>query len=246
MSRFSAIAHRKHIFCSPISEATFEMLLKQLSLTTHDRIVDFGCGSAEMLIRVVERFGCHGVGVEQSPDMIALARERIRARGLGQRISIHEAAAQAFAAPEHSYALVLCCGARPFADSVLGNLKELTRWARPGSAILIGEGYWKQEPDPAYLESLGARRDEMGSHADMIRMGEAIQLSLRWSHESTPEEWDAYEGLYAQSMLDWLRDHPEDPDAAAFRDRITTWQRLYLQYGRDTLGFGLYLLGAAQ
>lgn len=45
-----------------------------------------------------------------------------------------------------------------------------------------------------------------------------------------------------EDYLAFLEQHPEDPDADAFRDRITAWREAYLQWGRGTLGFGLFLM----
>lgn len=50
-----------------------------------------------------------------------------------------------------------------------------------------------------------------------------------------------YEGLYCLSMESFVRDHPQDPDAAPFRERIRAWRDAYRRWGRDTLGFGYYL-----
>ena len=38
-----------------------------------------------------------------------------------------------------------------------------------------------------------------------------------------------------------VRANPHDPDAQAMLERIRPWREAYLRWGRDTLGFGLYL-----
>ncbi len=37
------------------------------------------------------------------------------------------------------------------------------------------------------------------------------------------------------------QEHPDDPDAPAMLDRIRRWRDGYLRWGRDTMGFALYL-----
>ena len=76
-NRFSAIAHRTHTFCSPISDATFERLLGQLELKRDAKVADFGCGNAHMLMRVCMKFRCAGFGFERNTHFVKSAREAI-------------------------------------------------------------------------------------------------------------------------------------------------------------------------
>ena len=39
----------------------------------------------------------------------------------------------------------------------------------------------------------------------------------------------------------YARNNPDDPDCPAMVTRIRRWRDAYLRWGRDTLGFGLYL-----
>ncbi|HEX4205805.1 MAG TPA: hypothetical protein VHZ51_16720 [Ktedonobacteraceae bacterium] len=39
----------------------------------------------------------------------------------------------------------------------------------------------------------------------------------------------------------YAREMPEDPAVPGLLERIRSWRDLYLRWGRDTLGFGLYL-----
>jgi hypothetical protein len=55
------------------------------------------------------------------------------------------------------------------------------------------------------------------------------------------ETWDEYEGLYRLTMLQFLDRNPDDEDCAAFRAHSDRWYDGYLRWGRDTMGFALYL-----
>ena len=46
--KFSAIAHRDHDYCNPISAAKIERLLDLLPLDETSRVLDLGCGRAEL------------------------------------------------------------------------------------------------------------------------------------------------------------------------------------------------------
>ncbi|HET8831838.1 MAG TPA: class I SAM-dependent methyltransferase, partial [Casimicrobiaceae bacterium] len=55
--KFSAIAHRDHDYCNPISAAKIERLLDLLPLDASSRVLDLGCGRAELALRIIERYG---------------------------------------------------------------------------------------------------------------------------------------------------------------------------------------------
>ena len=55
--KFSAIAHRDHDYCNPMSSGKIERLLDLLPLDDSSRVLDLGCGRAELALRIIERFG---------------------------------------------------------------------------------------------------------------------------------------------------------------------------------------------
>ena len=74
--KFSAIAHRDHDYCNPIAAAKVERLLDLLPLDETSRVLDLGCGRAELALRIIERFGATVVAVDRSSLMLDQARER--------------------------------------------------------------------------------------------------------------------------------------------------------------------------
>ena len=79
--KFSAIAHRDHDYCNPISAAKIERLLDLLPLDESSRVLDLGCGRAELALRIIERFGSHG---GRDRQLVADARRGARARASGR------------------------------------------------------------------------------------------------------------------------------------------------------------------
>jgi demethylmenaquinone methyltransferase/2-methoxy-6-polyprenyl-1,4-benzoquinol methylase len=64
-------------------------------------VFDVGCGTGAMLPELARRVGPggHVVGIEQSPEMIALARKRVASEGIGAVVTLLESSAE-HAAPE--------------------------------------------------------------------------------------------------------------------------------------------------
>jgi len=69
-------------------ERKLDLICRKLRLAPDERLLDIGCGWGSLLIHAAERYGVRGVGVTLSPSQAALARERIAAAGLADRIEI--------------------------------------------------------------------------------------------------------------------------------------------------------------
>jgi ubiquinone/menaquinone biosynthesis C-methylase UbiE len=239
--KFSSIAHRDHLFHSPLSAAKVERILDLLELPPGARVVDVGCGPAEMLIRVVERFGARGVGVDRSPSAIAEARARAARRVPDADVTLHEAAIADAPLEPGEWDLAICIGSTHLYGDYRGALGALRALVRPGGALLVGDLFWRREPDPAFLAVLGAGREHHGTHADNVAAGLEEGLVPLYAAVCSEDDWDHYEGLYARAVETYALAHPDDPDTPAMVARIRTWRDAYLRWGRDTLGFALYL-----
>ncbi len=65
-----------------------EHICRKLRLAPGERVLDIGCGWGGLLRQAAQRYGITGVGITNSPAQYELARERIAADGLADRIDI--------------------------------------------------------------------------------------------------------------------------------------------------------------
>ncbi|MCP3056766.1 SAM-dependent methyltransferase [Aurantimonas marianensis] len=65
-----------------------EMICRKLRLKPGERLLDIGCGWGALLIHAAENYGITGHGVTLSQAQYDLARERVAAKGLGDRVTI--------------------------------------------------------------------------------------------------------------------------------------------------------------
>lgn len=239
--RFTTIAHASHERLSPISAGRADRLLDALGADAASRAIDVGCGKGGFLVRLVERSGCAGVGIDTNPAFLAAARGLASQRVPDAAIEWIEGDATSYPAAPASFDAAICLGATHALGGFVPALQALQRWVKPGGRLLVGEGYWKREPEPEYLEFLGAKRDEFLVHDGNRMQGEALGMRSVAAEESSLEEWDAYENLYADAVERFAALHLDDPDTPAMLDRIRGWRTAYRTWGRETLGFGVYL-----
>ena len=239
--RFSAIAHGELAILNPIGSASLDRMLDLLGLRQGDTVIDFGCGKAEMLLRLIERSNVRAVGVDLNPRFIAAAREAAARRAPGAALTLVEGDATQYAEARGAFDAALAVGATHVFGGLGASLAALGAWVRRGGRILVGEGYWKREPHPDYLAVLGATPDELTDHAGNVAAGTAAGLELLTAVETALDDWDRYEDTYAANVEIFAAENPDDPDRDAMLKRIRRWRDGYLQWGRDTLGFALYL-----
>lgn len=252
--RFSTIAHADHLFMSPLAEEKVERVLAAMRPGAGHRVVDIGCGSGEMLIRLIEMsargastgdLAADGLGIDRNEAVIEIARRRARERSSRVAETCIEwrvGDASPLAHAGQSFDAAMCIGASGALGGFRSALGALRRIVRHGGCIVIGEGFWRKPPHPEYLAALGASVDDMLSHGGNVEAAVASGWTPIYAVVSSDDEWDHYEGLYIGAMERWLAANSADPDHAVFADRIRGWRTAYLRWGRATLGFGVYVL----
>ncbi len=245
--KFFDVTHRDHVICNPMSLARIDELISLLDLPSRPRVLDVASGKGEFLLRLAERYGgpagagFSGVAIDISPYVVAELRRGAGARAPGASIEILEQDASAYQPAAASFDLGCCIGASWIYGGHAGTLSALAAAVRPGGQVLVGEPFWRRDPDEGYLTEAGLRRDEFGTHAENVATGERAGLVPLLALVSSGEEWDRYETLQWRATARWVASHPEDPDIPELVERVAQARHAYLTWGRDTLGWALYL-----
>lgn len=132
-------------------------------------------------------------------------------------------------------------GASWIFDGHKRTLAALKAMTKPGGLIIVGEPYWRQEPHPDYLKMADYERDLFGSHYENVLTGQELGLTLLHTLVSNHDEWDEYEGRQWIVAENYALAHPNDPDVPELLKRIRASKEEYLRWGRDTLGWALYV-----
>ena len=240
-ARASAIAHGDMPFHNPISERSLEAVLDLLALGRGDRVLDVGCGRGELLVRIAERTGAGGLGIDASDEQIAAAREQARARAPEAELTFEAADAGALEAPDGGVTLAACLGSTHALGGLDGTLSRLTPLVAPGGHLLIGEGYWAQPPQADYLDALGATADELTDQATLLRAGDPHGLHLGYVATAGEQEWAHYEWANIFNADRYAQEHPAEAGVEELHARVEAARRRRLLAASrgETLGFAL-------
>jgi SAM-dependent methyltransferase len=241
--RYSFLAHHSMAFANPLSFAAIDQCIDLLPVGRASSALDIGCGKAEWLIRLAEQKQVSGIGVDNSALVHGCATVRAKERNVSDRIWLHCQDAESFVTAQKlgSFDVVSCLGSSHALGSAGPTLDCMVRLCKPGGHVVLGEAFWAQKPDAGYLEALGGTDKDLGSHRDNVTLGTGRSLIARGAWVASAADWDAYEWAYARNIEDYCTEHPDDADRDAMLERSRTWRTTYLTWGRETLGFGLYL-----
>lgn len=239
--KFYDITHRDHLVCNPLSTDKLDELAGLLDLRPGQRVLDIACGKAELLVRLVERFGVAGVGVDLSPYCVRDAQAKAAARVPGADLVFLEMDGADYAGEPESFDRAMCLGASWTFGGHRGTLRALARFVRPGGLVLTGEPYWILEPAAEYLEAADLRAGEFTTHAGNVAIGLEEGLTPLYALVSSHDDWDRYEGLQWRAAENYAVAHPDDPDVPDLLARQRRARDAYLRWGRETLGWAVYL-----
>jgi SAM-dependent methyltransferase len=238
----SDIAHRGRAICNPIGSQTLDLVVERLAIAPGSPALDVGCGKGELLVRLGLRYEAGGLGVDVSQERIDGARERARVSGVGQLVRFECADARAISPPARPLALAACVGSTHALGGLVPTLSTLASWTAPGGWLLIGEGFWAQDPPQEYLDAIGATAGELGLdgwvEAEAARLGfEAVE---RWI--STRGEWDEYEDTLLANVAAYSRQRPDDGRAQEMFAQQRSFHEAQARWGRKTMGFAVHAL----
>jgi SAM-dependent methyltransferase len=240
-ARFFSVIGRYKTIDNPISLAKVDYVIEALQLSPGSRVLDVACGKAEMLCRIAARYGAVCVGVERSPYFCAEARENVLSRGLAHLVTLEEMGGEDFTAPEATFDAAMCIGAEWVFGGWTNTLAQLQQWAKPGATVVAGTPYWAAPAPAPYLEAFGFSSDTFSTHAGNVAVGESLGLKLLFAVASNHDDWDNYMNLSWRAAYDFIRDQPADPDCAEIEERTVSDKNSYLRYGRDCLGWAIYV-----
>jgi demethylmenaquinone methyltransferase/2-methoxy-6-polyprenyl-1,4-benzoquinol methylase len=110
-------------------------LVSRVEVGVDDRVLDVATGTAAVAIELVRRHGCSVVGLDQSPEMLAEGRARVRQAGLADRIELVDGRAEHLPFDDAAFDALTFTYLLRYVDDPAATLRELARVVRPGGTI---------------------------------------------------------------------------------------------------------------
>jgi SAM-dependent methyltransferase len=245
--RFHEIAETNHHILNPFTSDQLDLLGEICRPGAGTRQLDLCCGKGEMLCRWAARYGMMGVGVDISSVFLEAAGRRARELEVGERVLLVQGDAADYPEAHHEFDIVSCIGATWIGGGLVGTLQLMKPALKDaGGLLLVGEPYWIDEPpDAAYDALVEGDRALFASLAGTLDRFEEAGLELVEMVLASLHGWDRYEAMQWMAVDDFLRAHPDDPDAPELRQWIRRSRRAYLTYGRRYMGWGVFVLRVA-
>jgi SAM-dependent methyltransferase len=235
--RYFIVAERDHELQNPISEDKLRLLGERLRLGPRARVLDIASGRGGPAVLLACEFGCTIEGIEIAPAFHAVAVERAAAAGLGERVSFRLGDASEAELGE-GWDVAMCLGASFVWGSLAGTLDALEPVVRPGGHVVVGEPFWRKLPLPDDYDERDGPFTTLEGTVEIMETGSLRVVAVITSSE---DDFDRYETLHWRAVEEWLAENGDDPDAGDIRSRHERYKRTYTRYGRDFLGWALFV-----
>lgn len=236
--RYYVIAERDHELQNPTSREKLLLLGNRLDLGPGTRVLDIASGRGGPAVLLAKDFGCTVHGIELAPEFHAVAVERAAREGVADEVTFELANASDVSLGQDEYDVAMCLGASFVWGSLAGTLDALEPAVHAGGYVVVGEPYWRKQPLPADYEDRDGPFTSLDGTVTILESADLVSISVIASSE---DDWDRYETLHWRAVERWLADHQEDQDASEIRARHEREKRNYLRFGRDHLGWAIFV-----
>lgn len=243
LPRSFTIRERSHRICNPFTSEKLALLGQAISPSPGTRILDLACGKGEMLCTWARDHGVAGTGVDISTVFLDAARRRAAELGVADRVGfVHGDASDHVA--DNPVDIAACVGASWIGSGVAGTVELLRRSLTPGGMMLVGEPYWRREPqDQTVVEGCHmARRDDLLSLPELLEQFGDLRCDVVEMVLADQDSWDRYVSAQWLNIRRWLDANPEDELADDMRAELAAAPVQHARYQREYLGWGVFVL----
>ncbi len=214
---------------------------KRLKLTDNDEIIEFGCGSGEILYLYSKNFNVKGIGIDiYEPSVIKAKKKLTRSGNSSGRIEVVHTDASKYAFNKHAYDFAFCIGSTYiWKGSFLKSLEVMKSAVKKTGKIIIGDLYWKKQDIPSCY------KDRM---PNKISLEEIYNVTRQYGYDFEYVEWGVLEerDRYTAEIWDgfevWLKKNKSHPEKGKVIEFYRECQKDYLTFQREMLDWAIFVL----
>ncbi len=136
------MGHTKHLG----GVAATRKLAELCHLNSSNTLLNVGSGAGISAAYVAENFGCHVVGVDLLPGMVASAKRWASERGLSGQMKFRLGDAQNLPFDDDQFDALICESVNIFIPDKPKAISEYLRVVKPGGYIGLNEAIWAKDP----------------------------------------------------------------------------------------------------
>ena len=216
--------------------AKLELIARKLELEPGQRLLDVGCGWGSFAIHAAREHGVSVTGITLSPAQAELARERVAAAGLRDRVEIRIADYRELADEPFDAIASVGMAEHVGVEQIDVYARTLYRMVKPGGVVLNHAiSLMRPEEDPA-ADKFTMRYVFPDGHPLLLSR---TQLAFERARFYT-EHVEGFMQDYADTLRCWhdsLDEHLDEAERLAGIERLRVW-RLYLRAARHGFDVG--------
>jgi SAM-dependent methyltransferase len=232
------ISERYMDLINPTSTSKILEVGRALDLSKDSRVIDFGCGFGEALALWARNFGISGIGIDVREYACERAIQKMEQQGLSDRIQIICSNGAEYHFQERSFDVGACIGASFIWGGFGPAIVRMKGALKPRGKLVVGESYWLKEPVPREFAETQSSYHEH----EILGLIRENGFDLEYLVRASRDDWDRYEAGNWQGLLRWLDENPEHPQRLEVIQHLRESQDEYLRYGREFLGWAMYIL----
>lgn len=242
MQRKSAIGHTGLPFNCPHTEDLANEIIGLMELNSQSRVLDLGCGKAELLTRIVEKFGCTGMGYDTNPNILNLSRDPAR----GVVSLVVKDMTEFIDDNADTFDAILCIGSirEGQQEATINKFSSFLRKeevASQTSYLLLGELVWVNSPSVSFLDYLQMKESDYCTLDQLTSICQASGLEVIFSHSQSLE---TYESKILENIESWASqpENSADPDYDIIVGRSREWHKFSKEQAWSTWEFATILV----
>jgi demethylmenaquinone methyltransferase/2-methoxy-6-polyprenyl-1,4-benzoquinol methylase len=123
-------------------------LVSRIDAGPNDTVLDVATGTAAVALELARQKDCFVVGVDQSPDMLTVGRQRVTLAGATRKVRLQEGDARSLPFEDGTFDALTFTYLLRYVEDPAATLRELARVVRPGGTIAglefgVPPGIWR-------------------------------------------------------------------------------------------------------
>lgn len=202
------------------------------------RVVEIGCGNGAILSLWGREYGISGLGIEVREDACRRAERAFQEADLGEQVMVRCMDAREYV-PDEPFDCAASIGASHVWGGFEATLDALLGMVTDEGIIVIGDRCWRSDRTPP---EFAREWPDVLTGYEILGAAREVGLDVATVIHSSVGDWDRYESAIWQSILTWLRSHPDHPERDLVVDYLHRLQDEYSGYGREYMGWAISVL----